>query len=67
MRLGIACTENFVFVWLYAHLSLSLDKIGCGSAKPVLKTSFSFGFALAFHYLCNQIKVKEDIEIDIRN
>ena len=45
--------EKFVFLCLYSHLSLSLNKIGVGSAESKLKTAFSFASTLTFHYLCN--------------
>ena len=54
MRLGIAKLKNCVFVCLCTHLSLSLDKIGCSSAKKNLKTAFLLFSALTFHYLCSK-------------
>src|SRR5699024_1430247 len=52
LRLGRDKIENFVFFCHCARLSLSLEKIGFGSAKTKPKTSFSFAATLAFRYLC---------------
>lgn len=50
MRLGITSLKKWIFCLSCTRLSLSLDKIGCGSEMQIKK--FLFAIALAFHYLC---------------
>ena len=54
MRFGKKKSKNCVFAFFCTHLSLSLDKIGCSSAKKNLKTAFLLFSALTFHYLCSK-------------
>ena len=43
--------KKLFFYLTQPNLSLSLDKLGCGSAEANLKTAFLFASALTFHYL----------------
>ena len=52
LRLGNKKEKKCFFILYCSHLSLSLNKIGCGSAIKKKKSVFSFCIALTFHYLC---------------
>ena len=50
--------SRFRFVFCSPCTTFATRKIGCGSEKQILKTSFSLCFSLTLHYLCRNIAVR---------
>ena len=55
MRLGNKNKTSFILY--YSRLSLSFDKIGCGSVIKIKQVLFCI--TLAFHYLCGRFALGE--------